>query len=451
MKNFSLWLLIFSFGVFAEADSQSRSQRAKAFTGAVIIDGNGGVPIENGVLVVRGEKVQAVGPAGSVQIPPDIEIEDLGGKVVMPGLADMHLHFSHGWDGKTTDLLGYQRYLNALLYCGVTTVLDTGNTSPFILQVRDEIAAGHLLGPRLYCAGPLVDGPDPLWPTISYSISSVEQVPGLVRRLKQDRVDIIKAYVGLSDSLISALVREAKKNSLTLFVDQSWRNGSLELVMGDGVTAFAHAPDFPPSPEAITMMKPRGVMFITTLSVVESYSRRRLADLAFLDSPLIKDTTPSAILAALRTEAARQLDEGLKGSIQHNSQRLKMRSTDVKTLFEAGFLMAAGTDAPYPGVFQGEGIHRELELLVEAGLRPLDALTLATRNAAKIIGAEAEWGTLEAGKLANILIINGRPDQRITDTRNIESVILRGTALDREKLRLKTDPGLQQLTSVVAP
>jgi len=80
-------------------------------------------------------------------------------------------------------------------------------------------------------------------------------------------------------------------------------------------------------------------------------------------------------------------------------------------------------------------------LLVEAGLRPLDALTLATRNAAKIIGAEAEWGTLEAGKLANILIINGRPDQRITDTRNIESVILRGTALDREKLRLKTDPG----------
>ena len=100
------------------------------FTGAVIIDGNGGMPIENGVLVVRAGKIEAVGPRGSVQIPPDAQVRDLGGKVVMPGLADMHIHFSHGWNGKTTDLLGYQRYLNALLYCGVTTILDTGNTIP---------------------------------------------------------------------------------------------------------------------------------------------------------------------------------------------------------------------------------------------------------------------------------------------------------------------------------
>ena len=449
MKNLYLLLLIVSFCLFAPAQSPARSERAVVFTGAVIIDGNGGMPIENGVLVVRAGKIEAVGPRGSVQIPPDAQVRDLGGKVVMPGLADMHIHFSHGWNGKTTDLLGYQRYLNALLYCGVTTILDTGNTLPFILQVRDEIAARHLLGPRLYCAGPLVDGADPAWPTISYSLTSVEQVPSLVRRLKEDRVDIIKAYAGLSDSLLSALVREGRKNSLEVFVDQSWRNGSLELVMGDGVTAFAHAPDFPPSADAINMMKPRGVKFITTLSVVESYSRRRLTDLAFLESPLIKDTTPSEVVAALRADAARLPDDGLRASVEHNSQRLKMRSANVKTLFEAGFLLAAGTDAPYPGVFQGEGIHRELELLVESGLRPLDALTLATRNAAKIIGADSEWGTLEAGKQANILVINGRPDQRIADTRNIELVMLQGTILDRQKLKLgpMTDTGSGLLTA----
>ncbi len=437
MKLNFVWFA-FSFCILIQAGSPAHGQaQPVAFTHAVIIDGNGGVPIEDGVIVVRGDRVESVGAAADTKIPPNAEVRDIGGNVIMPGLADMHVHFAHGWDGKTTDLLGYQRYLNSLLYCGITTILDTGNTLPFISQVRDEIAAGRLVGPRVYCAGPMIDGADPLWPTISYSITSVEQVPGLVRRLKQDRVDIVKAYSGLSDSAIAALVQETRKNSLALFVDQSWRNGSLELVMGDGVTAFAHAPDFPPSSDAIAMMKPRGVKFITTLSVVESYSRRRLADLGFLESPLIKDTTPPAVLAALRAEAERAPDGGLSASIKENTRRLKMRSSNVKSLFEAGFLLAAGTDAPYPGVFQGEGLHRELELIVEAGLRPLDAITIATGNAAKILGAEAEWGTLAPGRLANLLVINGRPDQRIQDSRNIELVMLRGRIIEREKLRLR--------------
>jgi imidazolonepropionase-like amidohydrolase len=433
-KTGFVWLVLSSF-IFIHADSSV--QRPVAFTHAVIIDGTGEAPIENGVLVVRGDKIEMVGPSAEIQIPVDAEVKDIGGKVIMPGLADMHVHFSHGWDGKTTDLLGYQGYLNALLYSGITTILDTGNALPFIIQVRDEIAAGKLVGPRIYCAGPLIDGADPMWPSISYSLTSVDQVARVVGRLKRDRVDIIKAYSGLSDSIVAALVREASKNSLALFVDQSWRNGSLELVMGDGVTAFAHAPDFAPSSDAINMMKPRGVKFITTLAVVESYSRRRLADLAFLESPLIKDTTQPAVLDALRAEALRTPDGPLAASIKENTRRLRMRSSNVKTLFDAGFLLAAGTDAPYPGVFQGEGLHRELELIVEAGLRPLDAITMATRNAARIIGGEGEWGTLEPGKLANLLVINGRPDQRIQDARNIETVILQGRIIDRENLRLK--------------
>jgi len=437
MKKFRLGWVVLFFPIFVQADSFGQGQRPVAFTHAVIIDGNGGAPIENGVLVVRGERIEGVGPAASVQIPADAAVRDIQGKVILPGLADMHLHFSHGWNGKTTDLLGYQRHLNALLYSGITTVMDTGNSLPFIIQVRDEIAAGRLIGPRMYCAGPILDGADPSWPSISYSVTSVEQVPAVVRRLKQDRVDIIKAYGGLSDSILAALVREASKSSLALFVDQGWRNGSLELVMGDGVTAFAHVPDFPPSSDALNMMKPRQVKFITTLAVVESYSRRRLADLAFLESSLIKDTTPAAVLAELRAEAARVYDDSLSASVRENTQRLRMRSSNVKTLFEAGFLLAAGTDAPYPGVFQGEGLHRELELIVEAGIRPLDAITMATRNAARIIGGEQEWGTLEPGKLANLLVINGRPDQKIQDTRNIETVVLQGRIVDREALRLR--------------
>jgi imidazolonepropionase-like amidohydrolase len=120
---------------------------------------------------------------------------------------------------------------------------------------------------------------------------------------------------------------------------------------------------------------------------------------------------------------------------------------------QAGILIAAGTDAPYPGDFQGEGIHRELELLVESGLTPLEAITMATKNAAKIMNADTEWGTLEAGKLANILIVEGKPDQNIRDTRNVVGVIREGTILDRNKLKLNpdTDPGYHPIGGMAAP
>jgi imidazolonepropionase-like amidohydrolase len=369
----------------------------------------------------------------------------------MPGLADMHVHLLGGWDGESVDMLGYRRYLNALLYSGVTTVLDTGNVKPYVIQLRDEIAAGRLPGPRIYCAGPLIDGPDPLWPPISYSISSVEQIPKIVRQLKADRVDIIKAYVGLSNPMVFALAAEARKNSLPVFVDQSWRNGSLELAAA-GISAFAHTPDFITGDETIRMLKERGIKFISTLAVVESKSKRRLEDLAFLDHPLVKDTTPPGFLADLRAEARRlrESKEWNSGPKQQNLNRFKQQSANLKRLFDAGLLFAAGTDAPYPGVFQGEGIHREMELIVEAGVPPLGALTMATRNAAELIGASGEWGTLQPGRLANLLVIKGRPDQRIQDTRNIEMVMRLGMILDREKLKLNpdTDPGFRPVSPV---
>ena len=105
---------------------------------------------------------------------------------------------------------------------------------------------------------------------------------------------------------------------------------------------------------------------------------------------------------------------------------------------------------PIPGVFLGEGIHHELELLVEAGLRPLEAITVATRNGAQWVGAGKEWGTLESGKLANLLVINGCPDQKIQESRNIETVMRLGRILDREKLKWNpaTDPGFWPVSAV---
>lgn len=364
----------------------------------------------------------------------------------MPGLADMHVHLVGGWDGHATDMLGYRRYLNALLYAGVTTVLDTGNVQPYIVQMRAEVAAGRLPGPRIYCVGPLVDGADPVWPPLSYSVPSVEQVPAVVAALKRDRVDLIKGYVGLSHPVLERLVEEGRKVSLRVIVDQWQRNGSRDLV-DDGIYGFAHLPTRALTADDVQYMKAHETVFISTLIVYESFSRRRLRDLTFMQDPLVRDTSPPSFLQGLKAEAAHSLSPAEEEKARHWGEWLRHAQANAQALHRAGVLLAAGTDGAYPGDMQGEGLHRELELLVEAGLTPLEAISVATRNAARLIGA-SDWGTVEAGKLATFIIVDGRPDRDISQSRRVTGVFVRGRKIDRDGLRLdrQNDPGFEAIS-----
>jgi len=434
------------FSVFAQKIKPSigtQVQNPIAIIHARIIDGNGGAPIEEGAIVIQGTKIIDVGPAANIKIPPEARVLDAKGKTVMPALADMHVHLMGGWDGEVTEMLGYQRYLNALLYAGVTTVLDMGNVQPYVLQLRQEINSGRIMGSHIYCAGAIIDGTDPSWPDISFTVSSVEQIADIISRQKKAGVDIIKAYRGLSDLMLSRLVQEAKKESLRVFLHGWSLNGFIQA----GVAASAHLPGQRISDEAIQMMKEMGIHCLTTLATVESHSRCRLSDLSFLECRLIKDTTPPWFLEDLKKEASRSLSPEENERIKFVDKLLKEEQKNAKRMAEAGILLAAGTDAPYPGVFQGEGIHRELELLVEAGFTPLEAISMATRNAALLMNAAEEWGTLAPGKLADILLLAGQPDKNISNTRNIEIVIQGGKILDRNALRFdpKKDPGFRQV------
>lgn len=423
----------------------SASAQSIAFTNVRIVDGNGGAPVERGTIVIDGRKIVAVGPASNVAIPQGARTIDEHGRTALPGLADMHVHLTGGWDGVSADMLGYQRYMNALLYAGVTTVLDTGNVESYILQLRAETASGRLLGPRIYCVGPLVDGPDPFWPELSRVVVSQDQVPGLVRDLAAEKVDLIKLYAGLSDLDLQAISAEAKKHNLRTIVDAHSRNGSIEL-MREGIAGWAHLPTRKLSDEAIATAKEHHLFFITTLSVFEAFTWRRFQDPSFLDQPLITDTTPPFALNELRRLAHGQANKRPLASLLD-------AESNVKRLLQSGILVAAGTDAPYPGDFQGEGIHHELELLVESGLTPLEAITVATKNAARIMNADTEWGTLEPGELANILIVDGKPDQNIRDTKNVVEVVKEGKSLDRNKLKLNpdSDPGYHPVGGMEAP
>ncbi len=427
-------VFLFALGAGAMLGS-SASAPSIAFTNVRIVDGNGGAPVEHGTIVIEGRTIVAVGPAANISIPPEARRLDENGRTALPGLADMHVHLTGGWDGISADMLGYHRYMNALLYAGVTTVLDTGNIESYVLQLRAETSAGRLLGPRIYCVGPLVDGPDPFWPELSRVVVSQDQVPRLVRQLAAEKVDLIKLYAGLSDLEVQAISSEAKKYKLRTIIDAHSRNGSIEL-MQDGIAGYAHLPTHKLSDEAIRTASAKHVFFISTLSVIEAFSRRRFQDLSFLDHPLIADTTPAFALTELRKLGHEEVNKDSLAALLDDE-------SNVKRLMQAGILIAAGTDAPYPGDFQGEGIHRELELLVESGLTPLEAITIATKNAALIVNAAKEWGTLEPGKLADIVIVEGKPDQNIHDTRAIVGVVREGTILDREKLKFNpdVDPG----------
>jgi hypothetical protein len=204
--------------------------------------------------------------------------------------------------------------------------------------------------------------------------------------------------------------------------------------------------------EVIALAKEKQITFMTTLAVYESFSRRRLENLDFLNLPLLKNTMPPWFAEELRTMVKQPLKEDQEQGKVMMTKALRIAQDNVRKLWEAGILIAAGTDAPYPGVWQGEGLHRELELLVEAGLTPLQALTAATRNAAQLMNAQAEWGTLEPGKLADLLVVDGHPERNIGDTRNITMVMKEGTFLDREHLRFDQDgdPGFRAVGGTLA-
>jgi len=442
--NWRSALLAFGIVIVCSFQGLAAQEKPIAIVHARIIDGVGGPPTEDGAVILRGSKIEYAGPSGVAAIPRDAQIIEAKGKSVMPGLADMHVHLQGGWDGISVDLLGYQRYLNAMLYSGITTLMDTGNYQPWILQLRQEAASGHLLGPRIYCTGAMIDATDPAWPDLAYALTSRAQIPEFVQRDKRANVDLIKGYANLSDRMLRNLVEEAHKEKIRVVIDQWERNGSPDLVR-TGIDGFAHAPTRKMPVDDIQLIRERGLFVITTLVVEEYSGRRRLADLRFLEEPLIAETTPPWFLTELRAEAARALSESEKKDAEKFAAGFDEMKRNVKKLLDAGVLLAAGTDAPYPGVFQGEAIHHELELLVEAGMTPLQAIRTATYNAAQIMHAEQEWGSLQSGRVANLVIVAGNPAAQISDTRKIEMVIVNGKILDRVSLRYdaKKDPGFR--------
>jgi imidazolonepropionase-like amidohydrolase len=361
-------------------------------------------------IVVAGERIQAIGSRHDVDIPPGAHVIDARGQSIIPGLIDMHVH--------------YRDWMEPLfLQHGVTTVRDVGNNLDVILTRRRWSQQPGANQPRIFACGPLIDGPNPRWGAwISRAVTTPEEARAVARELLERRVDCLKAYEQLKPPQLQALVQEATPYGVpvTAHLGQTTAADAMAL----GVRALEHA---------------SGVDYHTTTSEeLQALARLVASTRVFLVPTLVLHEQLSRLLSPeIRQdpllpqvpvqqfgwwEAPYGVGRWTEALAARHRNLLARNQAWIAEVAKAGGRIVAGSDTPNPYVLPGAGLQRELELLVAAGLTPLQAITAATRTAAELLGQEARLGTLAAGKVADLVILRGNPAADIRQIREVEQV-----------------------------
>ena len=402
---------------------------AVALVGGRLIDGNGGAPIADAVVVYEGDRILAAGPRATTPIPPGATVLDTAGQTILPGLWDMHAHVEQVEQGA------------AYLAAGVTSVRDLGNILEFITAVRDTIAAGKGLGPRVLVDG-LVDG-DGRATLGTQRISKLADIEPMLDKLKLAGCLEVKIYSSIRPDLVKPIADAAHRRGLRVTGHVPEDMDLLQALDAgfDGVNHITYVAD---------LMLPRAER--EKLSPAEF--RRRLAALD-LRSPTLQNLFKK--LAARHTlfddtialyelfwhtaeESLRRepglgkLPRELRGLFDGVSKADAAEHAAVFNKFLAilgelhrhGVPIVAGTDIAVPG----HTLHRELELYVEAGFTPMEAIQAATLVPARAMGLLQEIGTIESGKRADLLVVSGNPLADIHDIRKVTRVVARGRLYD---------------------
>ncbi len=405
----------------------ANSSSTLAILGGTLIDGTGAGPVTDSAVIIHDGRIEAVGPRYRVKVPKHAEIVDARGKFILPGLWDMHAHFEQVEWGPI--------YLAA----GVTTVRDCGNEFEFITAVRDAVAKGRGLGPRLLLAG-IVDGTGPM--TIGVErVDTPEQARQWVDRYHAAGFQQMKIYSSVKLENLKAVAEEAHKLGMTvtghipegLNAFQAIEAGQDQINHIQYITDIMHAP-FPEDMSRIDRMKaaadinlasPEAKKAISFLKEHHTVVDPTMALFEFLTATTAKP--PASFepgVNKVAPELAEQLtDVGPPTEQSEIGERVFQKELAiVGTLHRAGIPIVAGTDQTVPGY----SLHREIELYVQAGFTPMEAIQAATIVPARVMGADKELGTVEKGKRADVILIKGNPLEDIHNTRNVETVIANG-------------------------
>ena len=464
--------LAFALLVSGSVAAPVGAQQVTVLHGATIIDGTGAAPRPNAVVVVRDGRITEVADAAGYRRPQGARVLDLRGRYLLPGFIDAHAHVNLGpvsVDSATghpmvhIDTAATTLSLRTLLAYGITSIRDPGAPAERAVSVRERIAAGTLLGPRLVTAGEVLDAS--VFPGIATTVRTEQDVRAEVRRQLDAGVDYIKVYVSLPPPLVAAAIAETHargKRVLGHLMATSWTEAARL-----GIDGIVHS-----VPSSATLLRPdrrqayiggmaRNTRFMFQWfehadlesaeidSMVRALVERRVVHdptlvvfeaMAWGDSARITQN-PELALAAPRLlenwRTAFTLSSGWTRQ-DYDSARAVWPTVlrFVKLLHDRGVLLVAGTDANNPWVVPGPSFHRELELLASAGIPPLQVLRIATRNGAEALGRLDSLGTIERGKIADLVLLEADPTRDITATRRV-AWVMRGGIIHRPEELLR--------------
>ncbi len=430
--------------------------------GATLIDGTGTAPMQNAVVVLKSESILRVGRVEDFRYASDVNVHDLSGRYIVPGFIDFHVHPRLGAERETMQML---------LAFGITTVRipGVGFDAPDSLgiRLRDQIANGTLMGPRIFTGAKIVEGPRKSFPD-DIEVRSETEMRAEVRRQAALGVDLVKLYWNTPKEFIEAAVEEA--HLLDLQVVGHLRETSWTEAARAGIDGLVHSAADGPTWELVS---PESRDELRALPYRTYYARlQELADLdspwfdalvdALVDNEITVDPTlvimqtlyfgdDLDVLHRLEPEIAPQAvlatwgQDWEKGNpfvlqnvggqdLTYGKGVFAMALEIVRRFHKRGVRLAAGTDVGMPWITPGVSFHRELELLVQAGIPTMQVLSIATKNGAEGLRASTKFGTIEPGLLADIVVLRENPTEDIRNTRSIEAVYKDGQRYDPQSL-----------------
>ncbi|HEY2933865.1 MAG TPA: amidohydrolase family protein [Acidobacteriota bacterium] len=379
--------------------------------GAMLVDGRGGPPVPDSAVVIRGERIVSVGPRASVAVPPGAEKIDAGGMTVLPGLVDAHFHL----DGDTG-------LPSLFLSHGVTSVRDPGQW----IEAYDEARRWKDPPPRLFLTGPHLDTSPPAYPEDSIIVRDPEEARLAVNRFVDQGASAIKVYFRLPLETIRTATATAHGRGIPV-------TAHLEIVdardaINAGVDGIEHITSF-----GTALIPPRDAEKYRQAVLADNNARRdgryrmwNTIDLhssrlpALLDLVVRRGTFLSPTLAIFERRA------GDRDATDMHVKGFAKMMQFVGLARKAGARIVVGSHSSVPHAERGWAYQRELELLVESGLTPMQALVSATSENARFFRIEGRLGTIEAGKLADLVLVQGDPLHNISAMRNVKRVMLNG-------------------------
>ncbi|MGH9557020.1 MAG: amidohydrolase family protein [Terriglobales bacterium] len=424
----------------------AQKPKVKALVGGTLIDGYGGKPIRNSVVLIEGERIKAVGQVGTLAVPADAEVISAEGMSVLPGLWDMHVHlminghadYDH-WD-KTYppqfESVIMPASAKQLLLAGVTSARDLGAPLEASINVRSAIRAGKIPGPTLYVSGPFLQhAPYPGTELFRWGISGSDDARAKVRKLAEAGVDCIKLIDQdqMTMEEVRSIVEEAHRNKLTV-VAHSHRPEEIRRGLAAGVDVFEHtglaaAPEYPA--DIMTALRERtaqmslGPMFWTpTIEGLFNYEYLR-DNPERLDDPSWHEGLTPEIIADIKQSIAHP--ERLP-YFQITPQRRLTLARKFQQLRESGVVLLVGTDSGIPMKFHSQSTWNELDVWVNRlGVEPMEAIRAATYWPSVLMKVDKDVGTVSEGKYADIIAVRGDVLRYINLLQRVDVVIKHGT------------------------